>query len=116
MIAFVRSLLCTCAYWPHGAYPGRMVYITFLSIHVEPIMRVGSGAMARARSFANVAACRAVSNPAWCRNFRIISFFSPLNIWALFLCCVLGQGTLPSHASLDWGVNEYLVVQIWQCV
>ena len=72
--------------------------------------------LARARSFANVAACRAVSNPAWCRIFREISCFSPLNIGALFRCCVLGQGTLPSHASLDSGVNEYLVGQRWQCV
>ena len=34
----------------------------------------------------------------------------------LFRCCVLGQGTLPSHALLDSGVNEYLVGQRWQCV
>ena len=72
--------------------------------------------MARARSFANVTACRAVSNPAWCRIFREISCFSPLNIGTLFRCCVLRQGTLPSHASLDSGVNEYLVGQRWQCV
>ena len=52
--------------------------------------------MVRARSFANVTACRAVSNAAW--------------------CCVLGQGTLPSHTSLDSGVNKYLVGQRWQCV
>ena len=76
----------------------------------------GRGAMARARSFANVTACRAVSNPAWCRIFREISCFSPLNIGTLFRCCVLGQDTLPSHASLDSGVNEYLVGQRWQCV
>ena len=72
--------------------------------------------MARARSFANVAACRVVSNPAWCRIFRKILYFSPLNIGALFRCCVLGQGTSPSHASLNSGVNEYLVRQRWQCV
>ena len=72
--------------------------------------------MARARSFANFTAFRVVSNPAWCRIFREISFFSPLNIGILFRCCVLGQGTLPSHASLDSGVNEYLVGQRWQCV
>ena len=72
--------------------------------------------MARARSFANVTACRAVSNPAWCRIFREISCFPPLNIRTLFRCCVLGQDTLPSHASLDSGVNEYLVGQRWQCV
>ena len=62
--------------------------------------------MARVRSFANVTACRAVSNPAWCRIFREILCFSPLNIGPLFRCCVLGQGTLPSHASLDSGVND----------
>ena len=71
--------------------------------------------MVRARSFANVTPCRAVSNPAWCKIFRAISCFSPVNIY-LFRCCVLGQGTLPSQASLDSGVNEYLVGQIWQCV
>ena len=71
--------------------------------------------MARARSFADVAACRAVSNPAWCRISRELSCFSPLNI-GTFPCCVLGQGTLPPLVSLDSGVNEYLVGQRWQCV
>ena len=43
-------------------------------------------------------------------------------IWVLklietsFRCCVLGQGTLPSHTSLDSGVNEYLVGQRLQWV
>ena len=69
--------------------------------------------MIRAWSFANVAAYRAASSPAWCRIFREISCFSPLNVRTLFRCCVLGQGTLPSHALL---VNEYLVGQRWQCV
>ena len=41
---------------------------------------------------------------------------SLLNIGTLFRCCVPGQGTLPLHASLDSGVNEYLVGQRWQCV
>ena len=72
--------------------------------------------MARARSFADVAASRAVSNPSWWRIFREISCFPPLNIGALFPCCVLGQGTSPAHASLDSGVNKYLVGQQWQCV
>ena len=73
--------------------------------------------MVRAWSFANVTACRAASNPtSWGRIFREISCFSPLNIGTLFQCCVLGQGTLPSHASLDSGVNKYLVRQRWQCV
>ena len=72
--------------------------------------------MVRALSFANVAACRAVSIPAWCRIFREITCFSPLKIGTLFRRCVLRQGTLPSHASLDSGVNEYLVGQRWQCV
>ena len=69
----------------------------------------GRGAMARARSFANAKACRAVSNPTWCRIFWEISCFSPLNIGTLFRCCVPGQDTLPPHASLDSCVNEYLV-------
>ena len=47
-------------------------------------------------------------------RFRIP--LSPLNIGTLFRSCVLGQDTLPSHASLDSGVNEYLVGQRWQCV
>ena len=34
----------------------------------------------------------------------------------MFRCCVLGQDNLPSHASLDSGVNEYLVGQRWQYV
>ena len=38
---------------------------------------------------------------------------SPLNIGTLFRCFVLGQGTLPSYASLDSGVNEYLEGQRW---
>ena len=71
--------------------------------------------MDRALSSANVAACRTVLNPAWSRIIREILFFTPLDIGALFRC-VLEQGTLPSHASLDSGVNEYLVGQRWQCV
>ena len=69
--------------------------------------------MATARSFANVAACRAVANPAWCRNSQRNIMFLPGTI---FRCCVLGQDTLPLHASLDSGENEYLVGQRWQCV
>ena len=38
-------------------------------------------------------ACRAVSNLAWCRIFKEISCFPPLNIGTLFRCFVLGQGT-----------------------
>ena len=68
----------------------------------------GRGVIVRAWSFPNIAACRAVSYPAWCRIFREISCLPPLKIGTLFLCCVLGQGTLPSHASL---VIVYLVGQ-----
>ena len=54
--------------------------------------------------FADVVACRAVSNPAWCRIMRERSCFSPLNLGTLSSrCCVLGQGTSPSNASLDSG-------------
>ena len=71
-------------------------------------------AVVRARSFADVVACRAVSNPAWCRIFREISCFSPLNLGTLLRCCVLGQRTSLSNASLDSGENEYLVWQTCQ--
>ena len=37
--------------------------------------------------------------------FREISCFSPFNIGTFFRCCVLGQGTLSSHVSLDSGIN-----------
>ena len=59
---------------------------------------------------------RAVSNATWCRIFREILCFSPLNLGTLLRCCVIGQGTSPSNASLDSGENEYLVGQRWQCV
>ena len=72
--------------------------------------------MVRAWRSADVAACRAVSNPVWCKIFREISCFSPLNLGTLLRCCVLGRGTSPSYASLDSGENEYLGGQIWQCV
>ena len=78
--------------------------------------REGHGAMVRAWCSADVAACRAVSNPAWCRIFWEISCFSPLNLGTLLRCCVLGQGTSPSNVSLDSGENEYLVGQRWQFV
>ena len=55
-----------------------------IDVTEHPSTREGHGEMVRARSFANVAACRAVSNPAWCRIFREISCFSPLNIGTLF--------------------------------
>ena len=43
------------------------------------------------RLIVNVTVCRAVSNGAWCRIFREISCFSPLNLGTLFRCCVLGH-------------------------
>ena len=84
-----------------------------LNIHTIPT-REGHGAMVRAWRSADVAACRAVSNPAWI--FREISCFSPLNLGTLLRCCVPGQATSPSNASLASGENEYLVGQRWQCV
>ena len=72
--------------------------------------------MVRAWRSADVAACRPVSKPAWCRIFREISCFSLLNLGTLLGCCVLGQGTSLSNASLDSSENEYLVGQRWQCV
>ena len=44
--------------------------------------------MVRAWRSADVAACRAVSNPACCRISREISYFSPLNLGTLLRCCV----------------------------
>ena len=73
--------------------------------------REGHDAMVRAWRSADVAVCRAVSNPA-----REISCFSPLNLGTLLRWCVLGQDTSPSNASLDSGENGYLVGQRWQCV
>ena len=75
--------------------------------------------MARARSFAKVTACRAVSNPAWCRIFREISCFSPLNIGTFFFDVVsLGKALyphMPHLTSLDMAdlLNQYLVGQRW---
>ena len=43
--------------------------------------------------------------------------FLPSQYWDIIFDVVyLGQGTLPSHASIDSGVNEYLVGQRWLCV
>ena len=74
-------------------------------------IREGHGSMFRAWRSADVAACRAVSNSAWCEIFREISCFSPLNLGTLLRCCLLGQSTSPSNASLDSGENVYLVVK-----
>ena len=87
-----------------------------LAIIWELALREGHGAMVRTWRSADVAACPAVSNRAWCRIFREISCSSPLNLGTLLRCYVLGQGTSPSNASVDSGENEYLVGQRWQCV
>ena len=63
---------------------------------------------------ADAAACRAALNPIWCRIFRDILCFSPLNLGTLFRCYVLGQGTSPSNDLLGSGENE--VGQRLQCV
>ena len=73
------------------------------------LVREGRGAMVRVWRTADVAACRAVSNPTWWMIFRETSCFSPLNLRTLLRRCVLGQGTSPSNASLDSDENEYLV-------
>ena len=41
--------------------------------------------------------------------------FLPSQTWGI-ISIFLGQGTLPSYASLNSGVNEYLVGQRWQFV
>ena len=58
--------------------------------------------MVRAWRSADVATCRAVTNPAWCRIFRGISCFSPLNHETLLRCSVLGQGTSLRFSWLRW--------------
>ena len=66
--------------------------------------------MVRAWHFANVAACRWVRTPlgaGFSKKYHIVF------LGILFRCCVLGGGTLPSQASLDSGVNEYLIGQRW---
>ena len=77
---------------------------TYVYIHRE-----GYGAVVGAWSFDNVATCRVVSNPAWCRIFREKSCFFALNLGTFFRCCVVRQGTSPSNASLDSGENGYQV-------
>ena len=72
--------------------------------------------MVRAWRSANVAACRAVSNPLGAEFSEKNHVFSPPNLGTLLRCCVLGQGTSPSNASLDSSENEYLIGQRWQCV
>ena len=54
------------------------VFVLYLIKYIK--YREGHGAMVRAWRSADVAACRAVSNPAWCRIFREISCFSSLNL------------------------------------
>ena len=66
-------------------------------------LKGGYGAMVSAWRSADVAACRAVLNPAWCKIFREISCFSPLNLGTLLKCCVIGRDTPPSNALLDSG-------------
>ena len=56
--------------------------------------------MVRAWRSADVAACRAVSNPAWCRIFGEIPCFSPLNLGTLLRWRVLGQDTYPQMLHL----------------
>ena len=70
--------------------------------------------MVRVRSFAIVTAClfRTLLGVGFLEKYHV----SPLSILVHFSCCALGQDTLPSHASLDTGKNEYQVGQRWQCV
>ena len=66
--------------------------------------REGHGAMFRAWRSGDVAACRVVSNPAWCRIFREISCFSPLNLGTLLrmLCPWARHFTLKCFTWLRW--------------
>ena len=62
----------------------------------------GHGAMVRAWRSVDVAACRAVSNPACCRIFREISCFSPLNLGTLSRCPWARHFTLKCFTWLRW--------------
>ena len=68
--------------------------------------RKGRGVMVRAWRFAIFTACRAGSSPARGRSSEKnhVPLFSTLEHY--FDVCVLGQGTLPSNASLDSGENK----------
>ena len=67
--------------------------MSFLSV------RVGHGAMVREWRFADVAACRAVSNLAGCRIFREITYFSPLSILGHYVVS-LGKALHPQMLHL----------------
>ena len=47
---------------------------------------------------------------------RIKSCFSLFIVGTLYLCFAVGQGNIPSHASLVSGVAEYTVGQKWQFI
>ena len=66
------------------------------SIKCSIIEGEGRGAMARTRSFANVTACRAVSNPAWCRISEKYHV-SPLSILGHYVNVVSLGKTLYPH-------------------
>ena len=81
-IGIYRSFGCKKVYLPHsGRYTFSHLKRRYMyTHHITYPYKEGWGVMARARSFANVTACRAVSNPAWCRIFREISCF-PSQYW-----------------------------------
>ena len=75
----------------------RPVTVVYSCTDSDLRFREGRGVMVRAWRFANVAVCRAASNPVWCRIFREISRFSPHKPGTFFdVVC-----TSPSNASLD---------------
>ena len=56
----------------------------------------GRGTMDRARRVADVAACRVVSNPAWCRIFQRNIMFLPSQCWDIVSMCIfLGKALYP---------------------
>ena len=58
-----------------------------------------------------------LSDPPGGRFSEKYIMFLPSQRWdTVSMFFVHGQDTLPSHAPLDSGVNEYLVGQRWQCV
>ena len=98
---FPTKKIVPWSYAPHASYPQLQVgeNYSYLTKRGSMILKNGwlmscfkerhGAIIVRAQNFVNVAACRDVSNRAWCRIFREISCFSPLNISTLFRCCAM---------------------------
>ena len=84
--------------WRPPSSPAPPSWNNFFRVNLS--LREGHGAMVRAWRSADVAVCRAVSNPVWCRIFREISCFSPLNIGTLLNVLCFGKALHPQMLHL----------------